>query len=82
MGISYKPLWYQMVDRGMKKLEFRDYVDIRKKQPGGLPQHTNPGSLQLQAPFFFGKKTHLPAGGYDYALLFCLHRKRVCLAFL
>ena len=28
MSISYKPLWHQLVDRGMKKLEFRDYVDI------------------------------------------------------
>ena len=28
MAISYKPLWHQIVDRGMKKLEFRDYVGI------------------------------------------------------
>lgn len=28
MSVSYKPLWHQMIDRGMKKLEFRDYVDI------------------------------------------------------
>ena len=28
MAISYKPLWHQMVERGMKKLEFRDFVDI------------------------------------------------------
>lgn len=28
MAISYKPLWHQLVERGMKKLEFRDYVGI------------------------------------------------------
>ncbi len=28
MGITYKPLWHRLIDRGMKKLEFRDYVDI------------------------------------------------------
>ena len=28
MAVSYKPLWHQMVELGMKKLEFRDYVDI------------------------------------------------------
>lgn len=28
MAISYKPLWHQMVERGMKKLEFRDFVGI------------------------------------------------------
>lgn len=28
MAISYKPLWHQLVERNMKKLEFRDYVGI------------------------------------------------------
>jgi len=28
MSISYKPLWHQLVERGMKKMEFRDYVGI------------------------------------------------------
>lgn len=28
MAISYKPLWHQLVEREMKKLEFRDYVEI------------------------------------------------------
>ena len=28
MAVSYKPLWHQMIERGMKKLEFRDYVEI------------------------------------------------------
>ncbi len=28
MGISYKPLWHRLVERDMKKLEFRDYVGI------------------------------------------------------
>ena len=28
MSVSYKPLWHQLVERNMKKLEFRDYVGI------------------------------------------------------
>lgn len=28
MGISYKPLWRQLLERDMKKLEFRDFVNI------------------------------------------------------
>ena len=28
MAVSYKPLWHQLVERNMKKLEFRDYVGI------------------------------------------------------
>lgn len=28
MGISYKPLWHQLIERDMKKLEFRDYIGI------------------------------------------------------
>ena len=28
MAISYKPLWHQLLERNMKKLEFRDYVGI------------------------------------------------------
>lgn len=28
MAISYKPLWHQLVERNMKKLEFRDFVGI------------------------------------------------------
>ena len=28
MAISYKPLWHQLIDRGMKKGEFREFVDI------------------------------------------------------
>ena len=28
MAISYKPLWHQLVERNMKKLEFRDHVGI------------------------------------------------------
>lgn len=28
MALSYNPLWHQLIDRNMKKLEFRDYVDI------------------------------------------------------
>ena len=28
MGISYKPLWHQILERDMKKLDFRDYVEI------------------------------------------------------
>lgn len=28
MAISYKPLWHQLVERNMKKLEFRDFVEI------------------------------------------------------
>jgi DNA-binding Xre family transcriptional regulator len=28
VAISYKPLWHQLLERDMKKLEFRDYVEI------------------------------------------------------
>jgi DNA-binding Xre family transcriptional regulator len=28
LGISYKPLWRQLLERDMKKLEFRDFVGI------------------------------------------------------
>ena len=28
MALSYNPLWHQLIDRNMKKLEFRDYVNI------------------------------------------------------
>ena len=28
MAISYKTLWHQLLERNMKKLEFRDYVGI------------------------------------------------------
>ena len=28
MSISYKPLWHQLLERDMKKLEFRDFVGI------------------------------------------------------
>ena len=28
MGISYKPLWRQLLERDMKRLEFRDFVGI------------------------------------------------------
>lgn len=28
MSISYKPLWHLLIERDMKKLEFRDYVQI------------------------------------------------------
>lgn len=28
MAISYKPLWHQLVEHNMKKLEFRDFVGI------------------------------------------------------
>lgn len=28
MAISYKPLWHQLLEREMKKIEFRDFVEI------------------------------------------------------
>jgi DNA-binding Xre family transcriptional regulator len=28
MSISYKPLWHQLIEREMRKLEFRDLVQI------------------------------------------------------
>ena len=28
MSISYNPLWHQLIERGMKKLEFRNCVQI------------------------------------------------------
>lgn len=28
MSISYKPLWHMLIERDMKKLEFRDFVQI------------------------------------------------------
>lgn len=28
MAVSYNPLWHQLIERGMKKLEFRDYIGM------------------------------------------------------
>lgn len=28
MAVSYNPLWHQLIERKMKKIEFRDYVGI------------------------------------------------------
>ena len=46
MGYSYKPLWHQLIERNMKKLEFRDYVGMSNSTLAKLGRN-EPVSLEI-----------------------------------
>lgn len=46
MGYSYKPLWHQLVERNMKKLEFRDCVGMSNSTLAKLGRN-EPVSLEI-----------------------------------
>lgn len=46
VGYSYKPLWHQLVERNMKKLEFRDYVGMSNSTLAKLGRN-EPVSLEI-----------------------------------
>lgn len=46
MGYSYKPLWHQLVERDMKKLEFRDFIGMSNSTLAKLGRN-EPVSLEI-----------------------------------
>lgn len=46
MGISYKPLWHMLLDREMKKLEFRDLVGMSNNTLAKLGKN-EPVSMEI-----------------------------------
>ena len=46
MAISYKPLWHQVLDRDMKKTEFRDFVGISNSSLSKLSKN-QPVALEI-----------------------------------
>ncbi len=46
MAISYKPLWHQLIERDMKKLEFRDLVGMSNTTLAKLGKN-EPVSLEI-----------------------------------
>ena len=46
MSISYKPLWHQLIERDMRKIEFRDKVGISNTTLAKLGKN-EPVSLEI-----------------------------------
>lgn len=46
MSISYKPLWHQLIERDMRKIEFRDLVGISNTTLAKLGKN-EPVSLEI-----------------------------------
>lgn len=46
VSISYKPLWHQLIERDMKKLEFRDLVGMSNTTLAKLGKN-EPVSLEI-----------------------------------
>ena len=45
-GYSYKPLWHQLIERNMKKLEFRDFIGMSNSTLAKLGRN-EPVSLEI-----------------------------------